>query len=129
VKETKDWNFITNHGLVLLYISRHPQCTTREMASIISATERTVHRVLVDLEREGYVRRQRTGKGNIYRINREHGLKHELTRDSVVGDLLYLLSPKRKRKRRTDSHARYLGKDEDQPRSEVRRESWQTSVR
>jgi DNA-binding Lrp family transcriptional regulator len=112
MKEMKDWNFITNHGLMLLYISQYPQCTAREMASMINATERTVHRVLVDLEKEGYIRRQRTGKGNIYQINRQHGLKHELTRDSVVGDLLYLLSPKRKRKRRMGSHPRRVGKHE-----------------
>jgi CTP-dependent riboflavin kinase len=98
MKEMKDWNFITNHGLVLLYVSQHPQCTTRELASTINATERTVHRVLIDLEKEGYINRQRTGKGNIYQINRAHGLKHELTRDSVVGDLIKLLGQKRKRK-------------------------------
>jgi CTP-dependent riboflavin kinase len=99
MKEAKDWNFITNHGLILLYISQYPQCTTREMASTIKATERTVHRVLVDLEKEGYITRQRTGKGNIYQINREHGLKHELMRDSVVADLLDLFGLKRQRKR------------------------------
>jgi CTP-dependent riboflavin kinase len=100
MKEPKDWNFITNQGLMLLYISQHPQCTTREMASTIRATERTVHRVLIDLEKEGYIARQRTGKGNIYQINREHGLKHELTRDLIVGDLLDLLGHKRKHKQR-----------------------------
>jgi CTP-dependent riboflavin kinase len=108
MKEMKDWDFITNHGLVLLYISQHPQCTTREMASTIKATERTVHRVLVDLEKEGYITRQRTGKGNIYQINRGYGLKHELTMDSVVGDLLDLLSLKRRRKRRLDSRPRRM---------------------
>jgi DNA-binding MarR family transcriptional regulator len=95
MKETKDWNFITNHGLILLYISQYPQCTTREMASTIKATERTVHRVLIDLEEEGYIARKRTGKGNIYQINREHRLKHELMRDSVVADLLGLLASER----------------------------------
>jgi CTP-dependent riboflavin kinase len=99
MKEMKDWNFITNHGLMLLYISQHPQCTAREMASTIKATERTVHRALVDLEKEGYIARQRTGKGNIYQINTEHALKHELTRDSIVADLLDLLGHKRKQKR------------------------------
>jgi len=108
MKEMKDWNFITNHGLMLLYISQHPQCTTREMAATIKATERTVHRVIVDLEKEGYITRQRTGKGNIYQINTGHGLKHELTRYSVVGDLLDLLSLKRKGKRRMGSRPRRL---------------------
>ncbi len=112
MKEMKDWNFITNQGLVLLYISKHLQCTTREMASTIKATERTVHRVLIDLEKEGYITRQRTGRGNIYQINREHGLKHELIRDSVVGDLLDLLGLKRKRERRMGSRPRCLEEDE-----------------
>ena len=87
----KDWTFITNHGLVLLYISQNPRCTTRQIALAINTTERTVHRVLEDLEKEDYITRQRTGRGNIYQINQEHGLKHELTRDSVVGDLIRLL--------------------------------------
>jgi CTP-dependent riboflavin kinase len=99
MKEMKDWNFITNHGLIFLYISQHPQCTAREMASTIRTTERTVHRILVDLESEGYIRRRRTGKGNIYQISREHGLKHELTRDLILGDLLDLLGRKRRLKR------------------------------
>ena len=100
MKETKDWAFITNHGLILLYISQHPQCTTREMASTIKATERTVHRVLIDLEKDGYITRERTAKGNIYQINTEQSLKHELTKESVVGDLLDLLGPKRKQRHR-----------------------------
>jgi CTP-dependent riboflavin kinase len=78
------------------------------MAPVISATERTVHRILVDLKKEGYITRQRSRKGNIYQIDGEHGLKHELTRDSAVGDLLDLLSLKRKPRRRTGSCSRRL---------------------
>jgi DNA-binding MarR family transcriptional regulator len=95
MKETKDWTFITKHGLVLLYVSQHPQCTTRQMALAINTTERTIHRVLGDLENEGYITRQRTGRGNTYKINPEHGLKHELTKDSIVTDLLNLIGQKR----------------------------------
>ena len=94
----KKWTFITNHGLVLLYISRNPQCTMRDMAAALGVTERSIQRVLEDLESEGYVTWQRTGKGNIYEINHTRELKHELTKDSVVGDLLKLLSSSRKRK-------------------------------
>jgi len=92
----KKWNFITNHGLLLLYISLNPQCTMREMASALGLTERTIQRVLDDLEAEGYVTWQRTGKGNIYEINNTRGLKHELTRDVIVGDLLALLGSGRR---------------------------------
>ena len=94
----KNWNFITNHGLVLLYISNNPQCTMRDMAAALGVTERSVQRVLKDLEAEGYVTWEGTGKGNIYQINHTRGLKHELTRDVIVGDLLDLLGNKKKRK-------------------------------
>ena len=87
----KNWSFITNHGLVLLYILRNSQCTMREMAVALDVTERTIKRVLEDLKEAGYVTWEKTGKGNIYEINSTKGLKHELTREVVVGDLLNLL--------------------------------------
>ena len=98
MKEMKEWNFITIHGLVLLYISRHLQCTMREMAAAINVTERTIKRVLEDLCTAGYITWKRTGKGNIYEMNSAKGLKHELTRDVMVGDLLKLLGHKKERK-------------------------------
>jgi MarR-like DNA-binding transcriptional regulator SgrR of sgrS sRNA len=100
MKDMKDWTFLTNHGLVLLYVSQNPQCTTRQVASTINATERTVHRVLVDLHREGYIIWQRTGKGNIYQINHARGLRHELTKNSLVDDLLYLTGQEKNTKQR-----------------------------
>jgi len=93
-----EWTFITHHGLVLLCVSRHPQCTARKMASAINITERTVHRILDDLESQGYINRQRTGKGSLYQINPDLGLRHDLTRDVVVGDLLHILSSSHKGK-------------------------------
>ena len=97
----KKWTFITNQGLVLMYISNNPQCTMRDMAIAIGVTERSIQRILKDLEAEGYVSWQATGKGNIYEINHTRGLKHDLTKDSLVGELLDLLSrTKEKRKKR-----------------------------
>jgi predicted transcriptional regulator len=94
----RNWRFITNHGLVLLYILQNPQCTMREMALALGVTERSIQRVLDDLSSEGYIDWQRTGKGNIYEINHTLGLKHELTKDFSVGDLLNLLTSKRESK-------------------------------
>ena len=95
----REWNFITNHGLVLLYASRNPQCTMREMAAALNVTERSIQRVLKDLEAEGYITWQSTGRGNIYEINHTRGLKHKLTKDSIVRDLLSLLGDKKRRAR------------------------------
>ena len=93
----KKWNFITNHGLVILYLSKNPQCTMRDMAAALGVTERSIQRVLKDLYAEEYITWQGTGKGNIYKINHTRELKHELTKDSLVGDLLDLLSHKKRK--------------------------------
>ena len=91
----KDWSFITNHGLVLLYILRNSQCTMREIATALDVTERTIKRILEDLKEAGYITWQKTGKGNLYEINTARGLKHELTREVLLGDLLSLLGGER----------------------------------
>lgn len=88
----KGWAFITNHGLVLLYISKHNQSTIREIAGAVGVTERTVHRTLADLEKEGYLSREKAGGRNVYKIKHEFGLKHDLTKDMIVGDLLHILN-------------------------------------
>jgi DNA-binding MarR family transcriptional regulator len=90
--EKKGWHFITNHGLVLLYISGNPESTTREMALALNVTERTIRRVLDDLAHEGYISWRRKGRGNAYNINTKQQLRHTLTRETPLGDLLKLLS-------------------------------------
>jgi DNA-binding transcriptional regulator YhcF (GntR family) len=93
----KDWSFITKHGLVLLYMLRNSRCTMREMAAAIGVTERTIKRILEDLKEAGYITWQKTGKGNLYEIKSTRGLKHELTREVILGDLLNLLNGSTKR--------------------------------
>ena len=87
----KNWNFITNHGLVLLFLSLKPESTMREIANAVNVTERTVHRILIDLEEEGYIARERTGRANIYKINHDVALKNDMTKRSAVKDLLKLI--------------------------------------
>ena len=85
------WTFITNHGLVLAYIAKHPQSTTRTVAPAISLTERTVHKIITELETEKYIERRRVGRNNVYRINSRTELRHETTRDVLVEDFLKVL--------------------------------------
>jgi DNA-binding transcriptional regulator YhcF (GntR family) len=72
----------------------------REMAAALGVTERSIQRVIKDLEQEGYVTWEGTGKGNNYQIDNTRGLKHELTRDVIVADLLDLLGNKKRLKTR-----------------------------
>ena len=85
------WTFITNHGLVLAYIAKFPQSTTRTVASAINLTERTVHKIITELETEKYIERRRMGRNNVYRINSRTELRHETTRDVLVEDFLKVL--------------------------------------
>ncbi len=94
----KDWTFITSHGLILNYIASQPRSTARQIASAIQITEWSVHRVIAELEKEGYIQRQRSGRKNIYAVNPSLHLRHETVRDVMAGDLLRVLSGKRKRR-------------------------------
>lgn len=86
-----EWTLISNHGLVLTYIAKHPRSTAREIAFTIKITEWTVHRIITDLEKEGYIERQKAGRRNVYYIQTHSHLRHETVRDVKIGDLLKAL--------------------------------------
>ena len=67
----RPWAFLSSHGVVLLEVSRPPNATVRELAERAQLTERQAHRVLADLVEEGYVARDRVGRRNQYRVNRD----------------------------------------------------------
>jgi DNA-binding IclR family transcriptional regulator len=90
-----DWTLLSNHGLVLAYIARHPQSTVREIAAAVKITEWTAHKIVTDLVREGYIERQRLGRRNSYRINLQSFFRHETVKDIPVSDLLQALGWRR----------------------------------
>jgi len=85
------WTFITNHGAVLALVGQHERITAREIAGKLGITERSVLRIIKDLEAEGYVRRWREGRANHYQVNLEAPLRRHERRDVVVGELLKVL--------------------------------------
>lgn len=87
-----EWTIITNHGLVLAYLSKHQRSTAREIATAINITEWTVHKIINNLEAAGYIERQKIGRRNHYRINTNYSLRHETVKDVMVGDLLEALA-------------------------------------
>ncbi|MBI4310293.1 MAG: MarR family transcriptional regulator [Chloroflexi bacterium] len=89
------WTFITNHGAVLALISHHGQVTAREIAEELGITERSVHRIISDLEVAGYIERQRQGRVNLYIVNHDLPLRRPEARDIVIGDLIRVLTQKR----------------------------------
>ena len=89
---TPRWTFITNHGLVLSYLSHTPRSTAREIANYIGVTERTTHKIISDLEAEGYIERRKSGRRNVYTVDHDLPLRHHTKQDVMVSDLLGALS-------------------------------------
>jgi DNA-binding Lrp family transcriptional regulator len=92
-----EWSFITNHGLVLAAIARHPRSTARELGDDVGITERTAHKIIMDLEEAGYITKTKVGRKNKYTIHPDMPLAEEAT-DAAVGELLVMLGWKRRRR-------------------------------
>ncbi len=91
-----EWTFITNHGLVLATIAKHPDLTAREIGDTIGVTERTAHRIILDLEGGGYITKTKVGRQNKYKIHPDMPIKTDMS-DTAVGELLVMLGWKRRR--------------------------------
>ena len=103
-----EWGFITNHGLVLAVIAKQPRSTAREIGDAVGITERAAHKLIKDLEDEGYIDKAKFGRQNRYRVHPDMPLKDNSS-DAAVGELLVVLGWKR-RKRRAKSVAAEEGK-------------------
>ncbi|MFC1958427.1 helix-turn-helix transcriptional regulator [Chloroflexota bacterium] len=90
-----EWTFITNHGLVLASIAENPKRTAREIGDDVGVTERTAHKVIMDLEKEGYITKTKSGVKNTYIIHPDIQIR---TGDAPVRDLLMMLVQKHHRK-------------------------------
>ena len=91
------WKLITNHGLVLSYISKHPRSTAREIAEAVNLTERSIRKIIDDLENAGFIVRRREGRRNRYRIKPHIVMSHPSHGEIAVGDLLEILGWRRRR--------------------------------
>lgn len=85
------WSFLTNHGLVLTFIGRHPDSTGLEIAQAVGITERAARAIVANLEAEGYIARERVGRRTRYRIDTRRPLRLLGERAVPVGALLAVL--------------------------------------
>ena len=93
IKEARymgEWTLITNHTIVLASIAKNPENTARKIGHSIGITERTVHKIIKELEKDGYITKNKVGIRNSYRIHPELTIKDV---DSTVGELLKLIRP------------------------------------
>jgi DNA-binding MarR family transcriptional regulator len=88
----RSWTFLTNHAHVLLAIARTPDLRLREIADLVGVTERTATQIVADLERDGYVRRDRRGRRNHYTVDPHSHLRHPLEDHHEVAQLIGALA-------------------------------------
>jgi len=91
---------ITNHGLVLLSIAKSRGKTAREIGDEVGVTERTAHKMITDLESEGYIIKTKVGNKNMYRVRPEVPIS---AADIAVGELLETLGWKRRGRRAAEA--------------------------
>lgn len=90
-----NWTFLTNHGHVLIILSRNPGIRISELADEIGISERQVSNILKDLHDSGYVAKQRQGRRNSYEISPNAPLRHHSNQDHTVKELIEILGEKK----------------------------------
>jgi len=85
--DADEFSFLTNHAFVLIQIARSPRATLREIARKTDVTERTVYKIVRDLEAAGYIVKHRDGRRNSYSLNENALLGHQLTGELTVAQL------------------------------------------
>ena len=82
------WTFLSNHSHVLICLHRDPSLTLREVAQTVGITERSVQRILGELEEAGYLQRERKGLRNTYKFRLSAPLRHPIESHCKIGDLV-----------------------------------------
>ena len=85
------WTFVTNHAVILASIARQPDLRLRAIGDCAGITERAAHRIVGELVEAGYLTRRRVGRGNLYEVHPELGLRSPFEPDATAGGLLGLL--------------------------------------
>ena len=96
-----DSKFLTNHVRVLVCLADTPGIRLRDIANRTGLTERATHRLVSDLQTDGYVTRHKLGARNFYEIHPDQPLQHAEDPTLTIGDLLRLLL------RHTHGHAHH----------------------
>lgn len=82
------WTFLSNHGHVLVHLSRNSESKVREIAEAVGITERRAQSILADLEDSGYVSITRNGRRNSYSIKSGKKFRHPSEANKPISELL-----------------------------------------
>jgi len=87
----RQWTFLSNHGRVFVYITKHPRSTTEVISREVGLTQRGVQKIIAEMDTAGYIARRKEGRCNHYIIHPELPMRHSLEHEHAVGELLLAL--------------------------------------
>jgi MarR family len=90
-RPTPEFSFLTNHAKTLLLIANDPRIRMRDIAGLLDITERRTQRIVADLDKAGYIEREREGRRNVYTVSTHLPLGLPTQRDTDIGSLLAIL--------------------------------------
>lgn len=96
-----NWTFFTNHGHVLFLLGLHPEMTVRMISQNVGITERAALRILADLEEDGYIIIKKKGRQNLYTLDLQKHLKHELERECTINDFVNVIKESKKARKKS----------------------------
>lgn len=88
----RNWTFLSNHGHVLICISRNPDLRVRDIADLVGITERSALAILADLEDAGYISIDRIGRRNTYKVNDDLRFRHPSEASQPISQLLRIFT-------------------------------------
>ena len=87
-EKSLQWTFLSNHGHVLVHLSRYPDSLVREISEAVGITERSTQAILADLQAAGYVKIIKKGRRNTYKVNTNRKFRHPSEATESIGSLL-----------------------------------------
>ena len=86
------WTYLSNHGHVLVALSKDRDLRLRDVAAQVGITERAVQGIVADLVAAGHLVKEKAGRRNTYRVDREATFRHPLESGVRLGAFLDLVS-------------------------------------
>ena len=88
----REWTFLSNHGHVLVQLSRYPDSRIRDISESVGITDRSAQAILADLEEAGYVTKSKVGRRNSYKVNLGLKFRHPSEAGRPISLLLKIFS-------------------------------------
>lgn len=86
------WTFFSNHGHVYFLLAKNGDLTIRELSIKVGITDRCVQNIINDLEFSEYIKKNKIGRVNHYKVNEKKYLRHDLESNVSLDDLVKIIN-------------------------------------